>query len=171
VTGIVALLAKVMPFNFWNSLWPIIIVGFGLVFYALMVAGGRSTAPLAIPGSIITGLGLLMLVQNLTGYWESWAYGWTVILMLVGIGIFIMGYWAENTEQRAAGIRVTKVGLVLFVVFGAFFEGLFNHYPLSEYLLPMLLIGLGAYMVVVRSGLIGQPRPMRRATATTGGKK
>jgi len=68
-----------------------------------MFAGGKSLAGLAIPGTIIGGLGLMMFLQNLTGYWESWSYSWTVMLVLVGLGIFIMGLYSEtNIVARPA---------------------------------------------------------------------
>ena len=126
-----------------------------------MLAGGKSLAGLAIPGTIISGLGLMMFIQNLTGYWESWAYSWTVILVLVGLGIFIMGLYTEDTHRRQAGIRVMKVGAILFIIFGGFFELIFNAfrpYGLRQYLFPLLLVLLGIYLIVVRSGLFSSRR-------------
>jgi hypothetical protein len=92
VLGLLSLAGQVFRgFTFWGYLWPFIIIAFGGLFFVGMFAGGKSLAGLAIPGSIICGLGIMMFLQNLTGYWESWSYSWTVILVLVGLGIFIMG--------------------------------------------------------------------------------
>jgi len=44
------------------------------------------------------------------------------------------------------------VGVILFVIFGAFFEMLFSSF--SNLVFPVLLIALGAYLIVVRSGLL-----------------
>jgi len=156
--GILALVGKVFQtFNFWEILWPFFIIGIGALFFVGMFAGGRSVSGLAIPGSIITTIGLMLFYQNITGHWESWAYGWTVILMSVGLGIFIMGIYGQNEGQRSAGLRVLRLGLIMFVIFGAFFELIFTSgmsFGLRSIIFPAGLILLGLYLVLSRSGLL-----------------
>ena len=104
----------------------------------------------------------MMLFQNLAHHWESWAYGWTVILISVGLGIFIMGVYTENARRRQGGIRVMKVGAILFIIFGGFFELIFTAfrpYGVQQYIFPALLVLLGVYLIVVRSGFL----PVNRA--------
>lgn len=159
--GLLSFLGQIFRgFHFWDYVWPSIIVGFGALFFVGMFAGGKSVAGLAIPGSIITTIGLMLFVQNLTGHWASWAYGWTVILMSVGLGIFLMGAWQDSQPTRQAGLGVLKVGAVMFVLFGAFFEMIFSfgRTGVSSYLFPLALMALGVYLVVTRSGLL----PARR---------
>ena len=160
--GLLALAGQILRgFPFWSYLWPFIIIGFGGLFFVGMLAGGKSMAGLAIPGTIIGGLGLMMFIQNLTGYWESWSYSWTVILVLVGLGIFIMGLYTEDFHRRQAGLKVMKVGAILFVIFGGFFELIFSAfrpYGIQQYLFPLLLVLVGVYLVVVRSGLFSSRR-------------
>jgi hypothetical protein len=43
------------------------------------------------------------------------------------------------------------------VIFGAFFEMIFSSF--SNVIFPLLLIVLGAYLVVSRSGLLGAKKP------------
>jgi hypothetical protein len=127
-----------------------------------MFAGGKSMAGLAIPGSIIGGIGLMMFFQNLFNHWESWAYGWTVILILVGLGIFIMGVYSGEAGRRAAGLRLMRVGAILFIIFGSFFELLIfglGRNGIQQYFFPALLVVLGVYLVVVRSGLLHSRHP------------
>lgn len=156
--GLLALLGQVFKgFEFWGMIWPVIVIGFGLMFFVGMLLGGKSVAALAIPGSIITGCGLMLLLQNLTGYWESWSYSWTVILISVGLGIFIMGLYNGNEGSRRAGLRVMKTGLILLIFFGAFFELIFSASQpigLRPILFPVALILLGIYLVVDRSRLL-----------------
>lgn len=153
--GLLALVSEIFGrSNFWGTFWPFIIIGVGGAFFAGMVLGGKSTAALAIPGTIITGIGLMLFFQNLTGHFESWSYGWTVIVFSVGLGIFIMGLWSGDASQRRGGRDVMRVGATLFVIFAAFFEGLiFRSFGFSEYILPAALIVLGLYLVIKRSGL------------------
>jgi hypothetical protein len=154
--GLLALASQIFNrLDFWGTFWPFIIIGVGGMFFAGMVAGGKSTAALAIPGTIIGMIGLMLFVQNLTGHFESWSYGWTVIVFSVGLGIYIMGLWSGDPGQRQSGAGVMRVGAILFVIFGAFFEGLiFRSSGLSEYIFPLGLILLGLYLVIQRSGLV-----------------
>lgn len=158
IFGVLALLGQLFRnFNFWETFWPFFVIGVGLLFFVGMFAGGRSVSGLAIPGSIITTIGLMLFYQNITDHWESWAYGWTVILMSVGLGIFIMGIWGQNMTQRDAGLRVLRIGLILFVIFGAFFELIFTAgkpFGLRSIIFPAGLILLGLYLVLARSGLL-----------------
>ncbi|MGD0173771.1 MAG: hypothetical protein ABSC61_04950 [Anaerolineales bacterium] len=153
--GLTALLAQGFPgFNFWGVLWPFFIIAFGGLFFVGMLAGGKTAAGLAIPGSIITIIGLMLLAQSLTGYWESWSYGWTVILISVGLGIFLMGAYSGNESSRRAGVRVMQIGVFFLIVFGAFFEGIIfasRRTGVGPLILPAALILLGLYLVLIRS--------------------
>lgn len=163
--GLLALVSEIFGrLNFWGTFWPFIIIGIGGLFFAGMVLGGKGTAPLAIPGTIIAGIGLMLFLQNLTSRFESWAYGWTVIVFLVGLGIYIMGVWSGDPGPRRGGAGVMRVGIVLFIIFGAFFEGLiFRSFGFSGYIFPIALILLGLYLVFKRSGLF----PSRKEESLT----
>lgn len=142
----------------WSYIWPLTVVLMGALFFAGMFAGGRSVSGLAIPGSIISGIGLMLLYQNLTSHWESWAYSWALIILFVGVGIYIAGAYGRNEGQKQAGGKLVRLGFVLFVIFGAFFEMLFSMDRLSGFhglLFPALLIVLGIYLIVRRLGLFG----------------
>lgn len=153
--GLLALVSQMLDrFDFWTTAWPFIIIGIGLMFFAGMFMGGKSTAGLAIPGSIVSAVGLILFVQNLTGHWESWSFAWTIILMAVGLGIFIAGQYSGNEEQRRSGLNVLKLGVILFIVFGAFFGMLFNYFGWSRFAFPATLILLGLYLVLMRSGIL-----------------
>ena len=170
--GLLALAGQLFRgFNFWGTIWPFFIVAIGALFFLGMFAGGKSGAGLAIPGSILTAIGLMLFLQNLFSYWESWAYSWTVILMSVGLGIFIMGRYTENPAQRASGLRLLKIGAILFIVFGAFFEMLiFNSFAFSKYLFPVALILLGIYLILGRSGLLAKSQDMPAVTTDSPAK-
>jgi len=161
--GLLSLFGQIFRgFQFWSYLWPFIIVAFGGLFFIGMFAGGKSMAGLAIPGTIISGLGVMMFFQNLFNHWESWAYSWTVVLVLVGLGIFIMGLYSGDPGRRQAGMRVMRVGAILFIIFGGFFEMIFStfqHTGIQQYIFPALLVLLGLYLVVIRSGVLPSKHP------------
>lgn len=152
--GVLFLLAQFFNFPALEYFWPVFVIGVGGLFFIGMFLGGKSAAGLAIPGSVIGVIGLALLYQNFTGHWNSWAYGWTVIVMAVGLGIWIAGMWADNPSQRHNGGRVMRTGFVLFILFGAFFELILSGFSgpaLTQSLFPVLLILLGLYFVVTRS--------------------
>lgn len=163
--GLLFLLGQFFDFRAWGALWPFIVIGVGALFFVGMLAGGKAAAALAIPGSIISVIGLMLLAQNITGYWSSWSYGWTVILMAVGLGLWIAGRWGDTPRLRHSGVRMMAIGFVLFLIFGAFFElvlGGLGGSALRRAFFPVLLIVVGLYLVVRRSGLLpgshGAPR-------------
>jgi len=148
-----ALAGQMFRFINWGLIWPFFVIGFGALFFVAMVAGGKQTAAFAIPGSIVSGIGLVLLFQNITGHWESMSYFWTLIILFVGLGIYIMGYQSGDEKQKQSGLGVMKVGFILFVIFGAFFEMIFSSF--GNVLFPVLLILLGAYLVLSRSRVLG----------------
>lgn len=154
--GLLALASRVFRGVDWGFLWPFIIIAIGAVFFVAMFAGGKQTAAFAIPGSIVGGIGLVLLFQNITGHWESMSYFWTLIIMFVGAGIYLMGLYGGDAGQKKSGMGVMKVGLILFVIFGAFFELIFSSF--NNMLFPILLILLGAYLMLSRSGLFGRKK-------------
>jgi uncharacterized membrane protein len=153
--GLFALASRVFESFDWGFAWPFIVIGIGAIFFVGMLAGGRQVSGLAVPGSIISGIGLILLFENITGHWESMSYFWTFVVIFVGVGIYIMGLYGGDEGQRRSGWSVMKIGFVLFVAFGAFFEMLiFSSF--NEFIFPSLLILLGLYIVISRSGLFSK---------------
>ncbi len=158
--GVLFLLGQFFNLLAWGFVWPFFLIAVGALFFVGMLAGGKSMAGLAIPGTIIGVIGLILLFQYFTSYWTSWAYGWTIILMAVGLGIWIAGHWAGNPRQARAGVRVLEIGFVCFVVFGALFELLVfrnGDSPWRQAFFPILLILTGLYLIARRT--IQWPRP------------
>lgn len=151
--GLLSLAGQIFQNIPWVTFWPFLVIGLGMLFFVAMFAGGKQAAGFAVPGSIVTGIGFVLLFQNITQRWESMSYFWTLIILFVGTGIYIMGWYGGDAEQKRSGWRVMKVGLLLFVIFGAFFEMIFSSF--GNLIFPSLLILLGLYLVIARSGLLG----------------
>lgn len=136
-----------------SSQWPLIIVSVG----GLLILSAFFGAPtLAIPGSIVSGIGGILYVQNLTNTWESWAYIWTLIPGFVGIGLLLSGLLGHQRRTSwREGSRLLLISAVMFVIFAAFFNGLGE---LGRFW-PVLLIGVGLWMLWPRRN------PKRSTTA------
>lgn len=120
--------------------WPLIIVAVGGIF---LLTAFLFQPPMAIPGSILTGIGLMLYYQNLTGHWESWAYSWTLIPGFVGVGIWLMhmrqGQFGEGMRH---GGRLLLISLGMFAFFGVMFSGFSNLlWPVGLIVLGMVLLG------------------------------
>jgi hypothetical protein len=149
--GLLFLLRNLIPgFRPFAMLWPFFVIIPGLLFFVGMVMGGPKAGPLAIPGSVITGTGLLLLYQSITNHWESWAYAWTLYLGFVGAGIAIHGAWSDDRRHIKPGFRLIGISLIAFVLFGAFFELLLNISDnlIGNLLWPGLVIAFGLYLLL-----------------------
>jgi hypothetical protein len=121
--GGLLLFQRLTGFDVWHYLWPFFVIIPGLVFLVAAFLSGRSASGLAIPGTIITTTGLLLLVQNTFQIWQTWAYAWALVAPTsVGLGIWLAGLLSGQVGQQRAGRRVAEIGLALFVAFTAFFE-------------------------------------------------
>jgi hypothetical protein len=139
-----------------SFLWPLVVILMGAFFFVAMFAAGKGSSALAIPGTLVSGIGLVMLFQSLTHHWASMSYFWTLIILFVGTGIYIMGWHSGDMKQKESGLRVMKIGFILFVIFGAFFEMIFSN--LNNFIFPILLIVAGISLVLFRSGLFGSKK-------------
>ncbi len=161
VLGLLFFLQQLLNLSIWRYGWPVLILVAGFLFFAVMVFGGKETAQLAIPGSIITIIGLILLYQNAFDQYQTWSYAWALILPTsLGIGQYIQGWWGNRPDLRARGLVEIRIGLILFVVLAVFFEmfvnlsGFFTS-ALSRYAFPLLLMIVG--LSIVLSLLLNRP--------------
>jgi hypothetical protein len=147
IVGLVFLLGEWVPeLRPWLDIdysWPLIVVGVGVFFLVMGLITGVPS--LAIPATIVGGIGVMLYVQNATDAWESWAYAWTLIPGFVGLGMILAGLLGgvgpDASLQKGGGLIVTS--LVLFTIFGSFFGALGFMGPYWA----LLLIGAGAILV------------------------
>lgn len=153
-------------FDFWHYAWPFFVIIPGLAFFIGMLLIGPSAGGLAIPGSIVTMTGLILLYQNSSNHWESWAYAWALIFpTAIGIGLMIQGAWSGQERPLRVGRRMVTLGITIFLVGAVFFELVLNISGFGRGLVgsvagPMLLILFGLYLMIRRTGAAGGEHPM-----------
>jgi hypothetical protein len=152
--GLFFLASQIFNFSVFGLLWPFFVILPGAAFLYFALTGGKNTVGLAVPGTVITGTGLILLFQSITGHWASWAYAWTLYPLFVGLALTYMGGRTGDSGTYSAGQGLVKWGGVAFLVAAALFElvifggGGF----LGGLAAPLLLIGIGAFMLFGRGG-------------------
>ncbi|HAY85233.1 MAG TPA: hypothetical protein DCY42_10025 [Chloroflexi bacterium] len=127
--------------------WPIWIIGPGLIFILAGLISG--VYDLMVPGSIISGIGLILYYQNETGDYQSWAYVWALIIVFVGIGVFLANLFRGKVGRAfEEGGPPMMTGLVLFLIFGSIFRATFGQSPLLGEYWPLLLVVVGLWLLV-----------------------
>ena len=145
LVGAVLFAAQVLPDfmpDFWEIFsWPWIVIGIGLVLFILGAAVGEPG--MAVPATIMSGLGGILAYQWYTGDWQSWSYIWTLIPGFVGIGIILMSLLGGNASLKD-GTTLMFISFIMLAVFGSFFGavGMAGRYW------PVLLILLGVVLMV-----------------------
>ena len=122
VTGGLFLADQFLPIRILASFWPLLIAFFGVTFFFAMLTAGKRGSGLAIPGTIITTLGLLLFVQSTFKLWVTWSYAWALLISAAGLGILIMNFYLKKVALRRVAGLLIGIGLTLFVVFGVLFE-------------------------------------------------
>jgi len=89
-------------------------------------------------GLILITLGVLIFISKTTNY--SFGQTWPILLIVIGISTLIYRVWAIE------GWFIATVGVIFLVIelYG------FNLYKYSQYLLPVILILLGIFVLLKR---------------------
>ncbi len=150
--GVMFLLGELFDIRLGQWAWPF----FVLVPGALMLVTGlglsdESGIGLTIAGAIVTTVGLILFVQNLTNWWASWAYAWALVApTAIGVAQLLNGSRRNQEKMLADGRSLVKIGLVMFVIGFIFFELIIgvNGFGLGSLGWPVLLIAFGLYLLL-----------------------
>jgi hypothetical protein len=136
--------------------WPAIIIGIGAVILVLGLFVNNEQG-MVVGGTVVTTVGLVLLYQNNTGHWESWAYAWALVGPAAsGLGMTLWGVRAGDAGEIRNGTWTLLIGLAIFVVGFLFFEGIIGisgrQIPLPDWVLPAAVIAIG--LVVLARGIL-----------------
>jgi len=125
--------------------WPLVVVAVGALLLLLAVLTGE--AGLAVPASIVGGIGAILYWQNLTDGWGSWAYAWALIPGFAGVGTLLSWLLGNRSGHTLdAGIGMIFTSIILFLIFGSFMGGFTALGPWW----PALLV-LAGLLLILRS--------------------
>jgi hypothetical protein len=153
--GLVFLVQQGLGVDIGRFGWPLFVILPGLGMLAAFAFASRSAAGLAIPGCVVTTIGLILATQNTFDLWQTWAYAWALIPAAVGLGLRLQSEQLGQPRAVQVGTRMFESSLLAFVVFFVFFEFVLNlsHFAngaLRSMVGPALLILVGIYLLVRR---------------------
>ncbi|MGH2418289.1 MAG: hypothetical protein ACRDFY_08130, partial [Candidatus Limnocylindria bacterium] len=124
--------------------WPFFVIaaGVAILLIGLVIANEQG---MVIGGAITTTVGLVLLYQDQTDRWESWAYAWALVGPAAsGLGLLLWGVRSGNTGDLRNGTWGLLGGLAMFAIGFLFFEGVIGiggeRLALPEWLLPVAVI-------------------------------
>ena len=152
VVGLFFLLVRLVNVDLGAYGWPLFIVIPGLT---LLIVGFVSLGTgAAIPGGILTMVGLVLAYQNSSGNWASWVYVWPLVAPGgVGVGLFLQGMRDRNQGLIKQGRSLIVIAFLIFMIGFVFFESIL-HLTGTDYglfgkvALPGLLVIIGIALLV-----------------------
>lgn len=140
--------------DFGHYSWPFFVITPGvLLFITSFVFERRAGLILAIIGTMATMVGSILLIQNAFDLFASWAYAWALVAPTsIGLAKLVYGAIRGLEDQVKSGLKLTGIGLAVFVFGAVFFElaiGISGFRFGAAWLCwPALLIGLGIVLLL-----------------------
>jgi len=163
--GLLLLLLQLFG-NAGHYLWPFFIIAPGVVMILLAGMSG-SARSLATAGSIVAGIGTILLVQAVFDYYQSWAYAWSLIPFFAGGGMVYASHHEHDAKLAERGRHMMRWAAIAFAILGVLFEvlifkgGLFG----GRYVAPLILIVIGGFLAFGRRGHTHRHEPVRNEPA------
>jgi len=156
VVGILLLVGRIFGVSLERFLWPFYIIVPGVLLFVFALAMKDSGEGVAIAGSIVTMVGLVLLYQNTTDHWQSWAYAWALVAPTsIGLGQMVYGSLKGREHIVKSGLGLAKIGGIIFVIGAVFFELVIGISGFGYIGWPVLLIGAGV-LLLLRNLLSGR---------------
>ncbi len=135
--GVLLLVFKFANFSFdWNLIWPLIMIGVGLMLFASI---GRDKG-VAFPATIVVGIGALFLLQNM-GFLDPYNMGdlWPFFPIIVGVAFIVLYF----VDKKDAGVLIPAS---ILLIVGAVFLSI-NISGMLVYVAPAVIILIGAIII------------------------
>jgi hypothetical protein len=152
VIGALLLAGQLVGIGLEDIGWPIWVIGVGIVILVIgLTVAGESG--MVVGGTVVTTVGLVLLYQDRTDHWESWAYAWALVGPAAsGLGLALWGLRSGRGSDVRNGTWGLLGGLGMFVIGFLFFEGVIGiggeRFDFPEWLLPAAVIAIGIVLLI-----------------------
>lgn len=162
VLGLAFFASQQLNIDIGAATWPLYVVAPGLAMVAFGLTQRRGSG-LTITGSIVTMVGLVLLYQNATDRFESWAYAWALVGPGgSGLGMLLYGTRSGDNKMARDGFFAILTALGIFAVGFVFFEGIIGisgkRLPVPAWILPGAVILIGVLLLLRGLTYRGEPR-------------
>ncbi len=127
----------------FRNLWPLFLLVPGILF-EVKYFETRKDPGILVPGGILTTLGTLFLIENISSF-HLRKYIWPLYPLSVAIGLFQL-YWFGNREKGLLIpifiLTIVSVMSILNQVFNKLF-----YWMDYKLIFPVILIGIGLYVL------------------------
>jgi hypothetical protein len=115
--GALMLANQYLNLNFDLFSGNFVLITLGAIFLILAIFTGKNG--LAVPGSILAGIGAILFIQELPGNRLDWSYAWTLIPGFVGIGVLLSGLLDRSHPHfESGGLVLLAISAAGFLMFG-----------------------------------------------------
>ena len=158
ILGGLALIDQIFQIHVSRYIWPFFIIIPGLLIFVSSSKDDIGPGePFAMLGAMVTMVGLILLVQSVTGLWASWAYAWALVAPTsVGLGQLIYGNRNKHQNTAKSGKTLINIGLIMFFVGFIFFELFINLSGFGRNPIVWAGVFIGAGIIVLLRGFLSQ---------------
>ena len=173
VLGLIFFASQQLNIDIGQAAWPFYVIAPGLALATLGLTQRRGSG-LTIAGSVVTMVGLVLLYQNATDRFESWAYAWALVGPGgSGIGMLLYGTRSGDRKMARDGFWAILWAIGIFALGLVFFEGIIGisgeRLPLPSWVLPVAVIVIGVLVLLRGLTFRGQPSLGETAADSPGG--
>lgn len=137
-------------YNLQDVILSCIFMGVCMLLFSYTLLSGT-------PTSAIMTTGLKSLYQLICQHWETFVYGWIIILTAAALWIFIAGihrgHWSRPRNERG----LIGASTVVLIGLNAFLAKIFNFFGLLNFITSTTLILLGACLIAFGANLRRHP--------------
>ncbi len=130
----------------WGNLWPLLLLLVGLAFWLPLViwwSRRRQLAGLAVPASLFTANGLLLLYTALTHRWGDWTFLWALEPVALGFSFLVLYFLMDRPKGLGVvGAAFIGMGGFLFLLLATRSSGL------ARLITPLFLIAWGLVLLL-----------------------
>ena len=154
--GCLALIDQIFHIRVSRYIWPFFIIVPGiLIFYSASRTEYGPGEPFAMLGAMVTMVGLILLIQSITGLWASWAYAWALVAPTsVGLGQLLYGTQSNHNNMAKSGTTLINIGLIMFFVGIIFFELILNLSGFGRNPIVWAGVFIGAGIIILIRGFL-----------------
>lgn len=149
--GALLFAGQLLDVGFEDVGWPLLVIAAGIATGVIGLVA-MDEQGMVIGGSVVTTVGLVLLYQDQTGRWETWAYAWALVGPAAsGLGLALWGVRSRDASDLRNGTWGLLGGLAMFAIGFLFFEGVIgiggDRLAFPEWLLPIVVIGIGVVVL------------------------